>query len=278
MEQQIAIPVEGEFRTVPGLEDIRTISNTDGLFVSMLFAQDTDMGIASAEIRDRMERLKLVLPDDIDQMYLQRFSTRSIPVMAFGLFREGDDDSFVDLLRRNMEPRLRRIDGVADIELRSSSPEREVVIEFEQDHLRNLGLGLFDIIVTLRDSSLNTSVGELKEGQAKHIVRVVGEYDRLSQLGDLVVTPGGKRLRDVATIRYATRDESMHVSLDGKGGALVLITKESEANTVHTCRRVREEMERILASEDFEGTGQKIFFDQVKSVEKTRPKGDPGGQ
>jgi len=266
VEQQIAIPVEGEFRTVPGLEDIRTISNTDGLFVSMLFTQDTDMGIASAEIRDRMERLKLVLPDDIDQMYLQRFSTRSIPVMAFGLFREGDDDSFVDLLRRNMEPRLRRIDGVADIELRSSSPEREVVIEFEQDHLRNLGLGLFDVIVTLRDSSLNTSVGELKEDQAKHIVRVVGEYDRLSQLGDLVVTPSGKRLDDVATIRYATRDESMHVSLDGKGGALVLITKESEANTVHTCRRVREEMERILATEDFEGTGQKIFFDQSEYI------------
>jgi hydrophobic/amphiphilic exporter-1 (mainly G- bacteria), HAE1 family len=266
VEQQIAIPVEGEFRTVPGLEDIRTISNSDGLFVSMLFTPDTDMGIASAEIRDRIERLKLVLPDDVDQMYLQRFSTRSIPVMAFGLFREGNDDAFVDLLRRNMEPRLRRIDGVADVELRTSSPEREVVIEFEQDRLRNLGLGLFDIILTLRDSSLNASVGELSDENSKYIVRVVGEYDRLRQLGDFVVTPNGKRLRDLAKIRYATRDESFHVSLDGKGGALVLITKESEANTVHTCRRVREEMERILATEDFEGTGRKIFFDQSEYI------------
>jgi len=262
VEQQIAIPVEGEFRTVSGLKDIRTISDSNGLFVSMLFRPGTDMGIASAEIRDRMERLKLVLPDDVERMYLQRFNSRTIPIMAFGLFREGDDEAFVDLLRRTMEPRLRRIDGVADIELRSSSPEREVVIEFEQDHLRNLGLGLFDIILTLRDSSVNASAGELLEGDTKYIVRVVGEYDRLSQLGDLVVTPGGKRLRDLAAIRYATRDESMHVSLDGKGGALVLITKESEANTVHTCRRVREEMERILASDDFAGTGQKVFFDQ----------------
>ncbi len=266
VEQQIAIPVEGEFRTVAGLEDIRTISNSDGLFVSMLFTQDTDMGLAAAEIRDRIERLKLVLPDDVDQMYLERFSSRSIPIMAFGLFREGNDDAFVDLLRRSMEPRLRRIDGVADVELRSSSPEREVVIEFEQDHLRNLGLGLFDIILTLRESSINASVGELKEEEAKHIVRVVGEYDRLSQLGDLVVSPDGMRLRDLATIRYATRDESMHVSLDGKGGALVLITKESEANTVQTCRLIREEMEDILASPDFNGTGQKIFFDQSEYI------------
>ncbi|MCF6284787.1 MAG: efflux RND transporter permease subunit, partial [Candidatus Hydrogenedentes bacterium] len=266
VEQQIAIPVEGEFRTVPGLEDIRTISNSNGLFVSMMFTPELDMDIAAAEIRDRIERLKLVLPDDVDQMFLQRFNSRAIPIMAFGLFREGDDDAFVDLLRRSLEPRLKRIDGVADIELHSSSPEREVVIEFEQDHLRNLGLGLFDIILTLRDSSLNASVGELSEKNTKYIVRVVGEYDRLAKLGDLVVTPNGKRLRDLATIRYATRNESSHVSLDGKGGALVLITKESEANTVHTCRRVREEMERILATEDFEGTGQKTFFDQSEYI------------
>jgi HAE1 family hydrophobic/amphiphilic exporter-1 len=266
VEQQIAIPVEGEFRTVPGLRDIRTISDSNGCFVSMLFNPDTDMGIASAEIRDRMERLKLVLPDDVDQMYLQRFNSRTIPIMAFGLFREGNDDAFVDLIRRSMEPQLRRIDGVADIELHSSSPEREVVIEFEQDHLRNLGLGLFDVILTLRDSSLNASVGELKESRTKHIVRVVGEYDRLREIEDLVVTPTGTRLGDIATVRYATRDEVMHVSLDGKGGALVLITKESEANTVQTCRAVRAELERILATEDFEGTGLRVFFDQSEYI------------
>ena len=262
VEQQIAIPVEGEFRTVSGLDNIRTISNGDGCFVSMMFTPETDMALAAAEVRDRMERLKLVLPDDVERMVIQRFNSRSIPIMAFGLFREGGDSAFVDLLRRTMEPRLRRIDGVADIQMQSSSPEREVIIEFEQDYLRNLNLGLFDVILRLRESSLNVSVGELVDGSSKHIVRVVGEYHRLDELGDLVVTPGGKRLRDVANIRYGTRVENQHVSLDGQGGALVLVTKESEANAVKTCRLVREEMEKILAEEDYQNVGQKVFFDQ----------------
>lgn len=266
VEQQIAIPVEGEFRTVPGLETIRTISDSNGCFVSMLFTPDTDMGLAAAEIRDRMERLKLVLPDDVDRMQLQRFNSQTIPVMAFGLFREGGDAEFVDMLRRTMEPRLRRIDGVADVELRASSPEKEVVIEFEQDHLTNLNLGLFNLILTLRDSSLNASVGELIDGNTKHIVRVVGEYDKLSELGEIVVTPTGKRLKDIANIRYTTRDETLHVSLDSQGGALVLITKESEANAVSTCQKVREEMERILATPEFSGVGQKVFFDQSEYI------------
>ncbi len=262
VEQQIAIPVEAEFRTVSGLDNIRTISNGDGCFVSMMFTPDTDMALAAAEVRDRMERLKLVLPDDVERMVIQRFNSRSIPIMAFGLFREGGDSAFVDMLRRTMEPRLRRIDGVADIQMQSSSPEREVIIEFEQDYLRNLNLGLFDVILRLRESSLNVSVGELVDGTSKHIVRVVGEYHRLDELGDLVVTQGGKRLRDVANIRYGTREENQHVSLDGQGGALVLVTKESEANAVKTCRLVREEMARILAEEDYQNVGQKVFFDQ----------------
>ena len=140
------------------------------------------------------------------------------------------------------------------------------MIEFEQDYLRNLNLGLFDLILTLRDSSLNVSVGELVDGDRKYIVRVVGEYNRLSELGELTVTPGGKRLKDIADIRYATRTDTLHVSLDGQGGALVLITKESEANTVSTCRLVREEMERIMALEDFEGVGKKTFFDQSEYI------------
>lgn len=266
VEQQLAIPVEGEFRTVSGLDNIRTISNSDGCFVSMMFTPDTDMATATAEIRDRMERLKLVLPDDVERMLIQRFNSRSLPIMAFGLFRPGGDSAFVDMLRRTMEPRLRRIDGVADIRMQSSSPEREVIIEFEQDYLRNLNLGLFDIILRLRESSLNVSVGELEDGTSKSIVRVVGEYHGLEELGDLVVTTSGKRLREIANIRYGTREESQHVSLDGQGGALVLVTKESEANAVRTCRLVREEMEKILSEEDFKDVGQKIFFDQSEYI------------
>lgn len=262
VEQQLAIPVEGEFRTVSGLDNIRTISTGDGCFVNMMFTPETDMALAAAEVRDRIERLKLVLPDDVERMVIQRFNSRSLPIMAFGLFRPEGDAAFVDMLRRTLEPRLRRIDGVADVQMESSSPEREVIVEFEQDYLRNLNIGLFDIILSLRESSLNVSVGELVDGASKHIVRVVGEYHRLDELGDLVVTPTGKRLKDVATVRYGTRAESQHVSLDGQGGALVLVTKESEANAVKTCRLVREEMAKILAEEDYKTVGQKIFFDQ----------------
>ena len=76
---------------------------------------DTDMGLATAEVRDRMERLRLRLPATVDQMVLGRFSSEAVPIMAFPLFSEKDPDDFAHLVRTFLVPRLMRISGVADV-------------------------------------------------------------------------------------------------------------------------------------------------------------------
>jgi len=266
VEQQIAIPVEGAFRTIPGLRQIRTISNTDGCFVSMLFDLNTNMTLATGEVRDRMERLKLVLPREVDRMYIQRFSSQAIPVIAIGLFQEGDQEEFVHQLRRILEPRLRRVEGVAEVQVRSPVQEKEVLVEFEQDTLRSLNLALADVISTLRDGNLNMSMGALEEGEKRYLVRTEGEYRRIEDIADMVIAPNGLRLREVATVRFAGRGPEAHVSFDGKGGAIVLVTKESEANTVATCDGVRVALDEALALPTFDNVASLVFFDQSELI------------
>lgn len=268
VEQQIAIPVEGEFRTIPGLRRIRTVSGGDGCNVSLLFDLDTDMTVATAEVRDRMERLKLVLPAEVDRMLLQRFSSGSIPVLAFGVFRAGDEEEFTHLVRTVMAPRLRRLEGVAEIQVHSPIQEKEILIEFDQNNLRSMNLALAPLVATLRASSLNISVGQLSDAEQKYYVRAEGEYRTLDEIADIVVTPNGMRLKDVATVRYSSRDEDVHVSLDGKGGVVLLVIKESEANAVATCEAVNEELAHILEEPTFKGTAVKVFFDQAQLINR----------
>lgn len=262
VEQQITIPVEGEFRTVPGMRFMRTTSDSNGCSVFMLFNLDVDMTRATAEVRDRMERLKLKLPSDVDRMLLQRFSSTSIPVIAFGLFNEGDQEEFTYRVRTVIEPRIRRLKGVAHVEIHSPVQQKEVLIEFEQNKLRAMNLGLAEVIARLRESSLNLSVGQLQDGDLKYYVRVTGEYRRLEDMANIIIAPNGLRLREAADIRYSAREENVHVALDGMGGVVLLVVKESEANTVDTCNAVHAEMEQILNMPLFKGTAIKIFFDQ----------------
>ena len=266
VEQEIAIPVEGEFQTIPGLRQIRTISNENGCFVSMLFSLDTDMSLATAEVRDRMERLKLVLPEEADRMMIQRFSTQSLPVMAVGVFHEGDQERFIHNVRTLMEPRLRRVPGVADVQVRTPVLEKEVLIEFDQDNLRSMNLALAQVVSALRESSLNVSVGSLTEGNTRYLVRALGEYRRIEDIKELIVSPNGLRLKDVATVSYDTRGDQAFVSLDGKGGAVLLVVKESEANTVETCEAARKEFEAVLKEPLFANTEEMVFFDQSELI------------
>lgn len=268
VEQQIAVPVEGELRTIPGVRRIRTTSTSAGCEVGLLFSLDTDMSIATADVRDRLERLKLVLPEEADKMLIQRFSSGSIPVMALGMFREGDQERFDHLVRTLVEPRLSRVEGVAKVEVLSPVQPREVLIEFNQDTLRSLNLNLAQIIQAVRESSVNLSVGELAEGGRKHYARLIGEYRRIEDIGAIVVGANGLRLGDVADINYRSREEVQYVSLDGAGGLAILVIKESEANTVSTCERVHAELEAILREPSFAEATHLVFFDQSDLINR----------
>jgi len=266
VEQQLAIPAEGEFRTIPGLKHIRSQSGSNGVFVAMIFEPETDMGTASADVRDRMERLKLELPPEVDRMIIHRSQSDALPVMFVGLFQDGDLREFVNRLEDLLQPALARVDGVANVDIFSPVPREEVVVEFDPDVLRGRNLSLAGLVGALQQSSMNLSAGELQEGEKKYLVRVTGEYRKISTLKSLIVGPNGLRLQDVASVRYAARDEHDYISLDGQGGAVAFITKESESNTVSTCRDLRRELERVLALPEFEGATHVVFFDQAELI------------
>lgn len=266
VEQQIAIPVEGEFRTIPGLSRIETYSTSDGCQVNLLFRLDADMAAVTGEIRDRIERLKPSLPRETDPILVQRFNVDSFPVMVIGMFSHGDREAFDHQVRTVMEPQLRRLNGVANIEIYSPTPPREILVEFEQDALRARNLSVSETIQALADGSMNLSLGRLSVGDTRYYVRYQGEYRSLESIAALVVGPGGLRLRDVASVNYRTRGDELQVSLDGDDGLIVMVTKESQANTVATCRAVREELARLLKEPAFEGATAHIFFDQSEFI------------
>lgn len=267
VEREIAIPAEGEFRTIPGLKRINSRSSSDGCHVGMRFEDGVNMSTASAEVRDRMERLKLQLPQGVDRMFLTRHNVNSLPIMVFGLFRGGDEAEFIHLVRTVAEPRLSRLDGVAEVQMLASVPEPEVLIEFQQDRLTQHNMPLYEVVTALQTANLNLSAGELVDGARKYFVRVAGEMRRPEELADLIISPTGLRLNDVANVGYRTRNMETHYDIDDKGGAFMLVLKESEANTVQTCHNVMDELNRILEDEIFEGAEIRIFFNQSELIE-----------
>jgi HAE1 family hydrophobic/amphiphilic exporter-1 len=170
-------------------------------------------------------------------------------------------------VRTVAEPRLSRLPGVAEVQILGSVPEPEVLIEFDQNLLTQHNLPLYEVVGALQTANLNLSAGDMVEGQTKYFVRVAGELRRPEEMANLVISPNGLRLKDVAQVGFRTRPMETHYDIDDKGGAFILLLKESEANTVETCRAVRAELARIKEDENFKGTESRVFFDQAELIE-----------
>lgn len=268
VEKEVAIPAEGEFRTLSSLKRIQTTCDSNGATFHMVFEMGTNMTTATADVRDRMERLKLVLPDEIENIFLRRFNLNSMPVMAFSIYGPGDEEELAYLVRTVLKPRLMRLDGVADITV-FGRPEKEVLIEFDQDALRNRGVGLFQVVTALRQSSINVSAGEIADGGTKYYVRTQGEFTEPEEIGRLVVGPNTLRLRDIAQVGYRTREIETDFSIDGRSGNFMLIRKEAEANAIQTCKNVHAELDKLASDPIFKDTKTFMFFDQSDLILST---------
>ncbi len=268
VEEEIAIPSEGVFKTIPHMKHIYAWSDSDGCFLFMRFEWGTDMSIATAEVRDRIERLKLQLPDEVERFFLRRRGQGDRAIMWFALFRGDDREEIGRLAQKYLRPRLERIDGIAEVNIHGGD-YGVVYVEFDQNALRSANLGLAEVVASLQRSSLNLGVGRLQDGESKHFVRAVGEHRQLADLEQLIIGPSGTRLKEVSTVSFRAPPRE-HVSrMDGQRGVFVSVQKESQANAVATCARVREVLEEVKQEPEFRGTKSLIFFDQSEMIRST---------
>jgi len=260
VEQEIAIPAEGEFRTLPNLAEMYTNSSSDGTFISMRFEWGTNMTEAIAEVRDRIERLRLVMPEGADKIFMRHFSLESIPIMQVGLGRKGNYDEFADLVDKEVIPKLLRLDGVADVEVYGYN-QKNIMVDLDQQALLSHNVSLYELIMTLDTANVDVGVGQFTEGNTKYHIRAESMLASIEDYDSLLLS-NGTRLGDVAKGGFRSRESDFHFAIDGKREMFLIITKESEANTAATCKAVVEELNAIMADPIMIGTQQFIFFNQ----------------
>lgn len=265
VEREVAIPAEAEFMTLGGLQRISTWSDTNGCNILIRYDWDMKMSMAAADLRDRIERLKLKLPEEVDRIFIRRYSSDMSPVLRFALFRQEDQDALAQWARTVLKNRLMRIKGVADVEV-SGREQSEVSVEFDQGALRSRNLGLYDVVQTLQQANVNVSAGQLDEGRHRYFVRIQDEIVEPEQLRNLVVSPAGVRLSEIAEVKEVPPEGATDFSVDGQSGVFVNVLRESEANTVAVCDAIHAELAQIRREPGFESVDTFVFEDQAEII------------
>ena len=262
--EKIVRPLEEELSTVGGLSMIRSRANPGAARVFMQFKQGTDMDVAYREVRDRVERARARLPEDVQRVFIRKDDDTGIPVAFYGLTIDPSVHNSYDLIRDEIVLSLQRIDGVAAVEMQGQL-EKEILIELDRERTAAAGINIYELAQQLAGDNFALASGYVNAADKKLLLRSVARYRTLQELEQRPLGPG-VRLGDVATIRYDEPEKTFRVRAMSLPAVALGVLKEGDANTLDVASRVEEEIERLRQSPRLAGIGIEKLFNQKQII------------
>ncbi len=264
---KITLPLEDELGTVRGLDGLNSFSSKGSSGVFLRFKRGTDMDVAYREVRDRVERARVLFPSDVDRVFIRKEDASGIPVAVIGLALDpGMTDSHT-LIKKTIAQRLERIEGVASVRT-DGLEEKEILIEVDRQLAEGTGLDLYRLIQELGADNFTMASGQVRDSGRKLLLRSVAQYTSLDELENRPLSPT-VRLKDIARIRYEEPEKRYSVRVNSRPAVALVVLKEGEANTVEVSRRIQAEFERLRQDPRLAGMFAEMLFNQGRVVEES---------
>ena len=142
---------------------------------------------------------------------------------------------------------LARIPGVGTVSI-SGAPQREIQVYCDPNKLEAYHLSIETISSIIGAENKNIPGGTFDIGNETYSLRVEGEFNDSRQLEDIVVgTYNGASvyLRDVARVVDTVEERAQETYNNGVKGAMIIVQKQSGANSVEISRKVEEALPRL---------------------------------
>lgn len=269
VENLVAKEIESEFSGLEGIDLVRSISKEGVAIVVAQFNLGVDIKFAEIKVREKMQLVRPRLPGDIQEPLIRRISLNELPIMYLSLKGDKDLARLRDILIDEVKPRLEQLPGMASIDVQGGR-ERIVKITIDKALLTASGISFGQITEAIRKRNINLPAGEIK-GAAKNItVRVVGKYASVEEIANTPINAQGRivRLKDVAGVDFTLDAETTRARVGGQSAVLMLLYKQSGANTVKVAEEIRKAMKEI-AKDIPEDVKLELVNDSSRLIERS---------
>ena len=249
VESMVTVTVEQALAQVENLSDMISYSLENTSVVLIQFNFGTDMNFASLDMREKISLIEDYLPDTCSQPMVMKLNMNALPTMQVYVSADLPLEELNSIVEDNVVSYFERSSGVASVSV-NGGLEEEISIVFSQENLTNYGLTLQTIAQILAAENINLPSGNVSRGDSKVIVRTMGMFTSAEELGNipLMTSDYSKvRLADVATITQGAGKQESITRINGKTAVGIMITKQSDANTVKVSQALKKELARVQA-------------------------------
>ena len=247
IEQNVTKPLENALNAVEHLKHITSTSRENTSVITLEFEYGYDIDVLTNDVRDKLDMVKSLLPDDSENPIIFKFSTDMIPICILSVQASESMSGLYKILDENVANPLARIDGVGTVSI-AGAPKREIHIYVDPNRLEAYNLSVEQISSVIGAENRNIPGGSFDIGSNTYALRVQGEFDDSRQLEELPVGSYQGRviyLKDVARVDDGLEERTQQSYINGVEGATIVIQKQSGANSVQISDKVKEILPRL---------------------------------
>lgn len=249
IETQITRPVEEAVSSAPNIYQVSSSTTEGSSSVRVQFRWGTDMGQAAVDVLQLVERAKQRFPNDptLQNPIIRKFDPNQFPILVYGVTGESDPVRLRTVLQNQIVPLVESADGVASATV-NGGQERAIIVDADPVRLAAHGVTLNQVIRRIAQENLNLPAGIARQGDTEYVIRSLGWLTSPGKLAKLpVATVNGRivTLGEVADIRDSHDETRIYTRFNGENSVALVISKQSEANTITTGRAVQEKIRKI---------------------------------
>ena len=247
IEQNVTRPLENTLNSVEHLKHITSNSRENISIVTLEFEYGYDIDVLTNDVRDKLSMVSSMLPDDANTPIIFKFSTDMIPIVLLSAQAHESVPGLYKILDENVANPLARVDGVGSVSI-GGAPKREVHIYVDPLKLEAYHLSIETISQLVGAENRNIPGGTFDIGNETYALRVEGEFEDPGEIANLVVgasNGAAVHLSDVARIDDSLEERAQETFTNGVRGAMIIIQKQSGANSVEISNRVHQILPQI---------------------------------
>src|SRR5690625_3638867 len=249
VENLISRPLEGAVSSVEGIDTVQSQSQSGSSLVLMMFKNGVDLDQALLDVRERVDQVKDLLPDQSGDPNIMRFSPDQLPVMWVSLTGK-DATALTQIAEDEVVPYFERQGGVASVTVEGGK-EREVQILIDQAKLEQYGVSTETLIQSLNGANQSASVGTVDKGNKDLQIRVTGEFESIDDIEDTIIQTeagGTVHVEDIAEVKDTFADTGAQTLVNGESAVVLSIMKKTDSNTVDVANNINDSLDEINAN------------------------------
>jgi HAE1 family hydrophobic/amphiphilic exporter-1 len=272
MAAAVATPLEKQFSTIAGLEQMTSSSTQGTTQVTLQFELDRDIDAAALDVQTAIAAARRQLPDDmtVPPSY-RKVNPADMPVFYLAVTSDTLPLSRVNEYAETlMAQRISMVSGVAQV-LVFGAQAYAVRVQVDPQALAARGIGIDEVEQALRQHNPNLPTGTFQGPHRSASVMTNAQLQDAAGFQDVIVAyrnGAPVRVRDIGQAVDSVENNRMAAWYNDKRGIVLAIQRQPGTNTVQVVDQIRQLLPQFRAQIP-PGIDVEVLYDRSQVIRRS---------